>query len=45
MKSIKKNGRLVLRKLSVSSRQKQKLSIQNCLLNLNCLDNLSRWKT
>ena len=34
MKSSK-NGNLVLRKLSVSSRQRQKLSRQNCLLNLN----------
>ena len=44
MKSSK-NGDWFLRKLSVLSRQKQtKISIQNCLLNLNCLNNLSRWE-
>ena len=43
MKSSK-NAKFVLKKLSVSSRQKQKLSRQNFLLNFNCLDNMSRRK-
>ena len=34
------NGKFVLKIVSVSSRQKQKLSRQNCLLNLNRLNNL-----
>ena len=42
MKSFK-NGKLVLKKLYVSCLDKnKKLSRQNCLLNLNYLDNLSR---